>query len=487
MSSIEPTAEVSSLCFDSRRLEPGCVFVAIRGGKSDGHAYLGEAMKKGAIALIVEDDQNISREYHGFVVKVADTREALNRLAAVYYGEPAKQMFCVGVTGTNGKTTTTYMVESILNRHGLKTGVIGTINHHLGPRVWKTEMTTPDPLSFQERLQDFVQGGAKAVALEVSSHALRQCRVDEVPFDAAIFTNLTRDHLDYHRDMDDYFDAKAKLFQVLLARSGKARRLAIVNGDDSYGRLLAQAVKTAGGASLWTYGASAIADISFKVLEQGFGGTRFHLKTPCGERDIALRMTGLHNVYNACGAIGAALHAGVSLETCAAALADLGGVPGRLESIINTRGIHAFVDYAHSDDALRTVLYYLGEIRKNAGLANRIITVFGCGGDRDKGKRPLMMKAALAGSDVVVVTSDNPRTEDPEAIIKDALAGADPAMIGAKVFKEVDRRRGIQLALKLASQGDVVLIAGKGHEDYQQIGTVKYPFSDAAVVKEILA
>jgi UDP-N-acetylmuramoyl-L-alanyl-D-glutamate--2,6-diaminopimelate ligase len=198
-------------------------------------------------------------------------------------------------------------------------------------------------------------------------------------------------------------------------------------------------------------------------------------------------MTGLHNVYNATGAIGAALHAGVSLETCASALADLGGVPGRLEAIVNTRGIHVFVDYAHSDDALRTVLYYLGEIRKNAGLTNRIITVFGCGGDRDKGKRPLMMKAALAGSDVVVVTSDNPRTEDPELIIKDALAGAEPAMIGTKVFKEVDRRRGIKLALKLASQGDVVLIAGKGHEDYQQIGTVKYPFSDAAVVKEILA
>jgi UDP-N-acetylmuramoyl-L-alanyl-D-glutamate--2,6-diaminopimelate ligase len=269
----------------------------------------------------------------------------------------------------------------------------------------------------------------------------------------------------------------------LLPRSTKERRLAIVNGDDPYG----QRLTTGGGAELWTYGSSSKADLSFQLLEQGFGGVRFRLRTPRGEGDIRLRMTGLHNVYNATGAIGAALHAGVSLETCASALADLGGVPGRLEAIVNTRGIHVFVDYAHSDDALRTVLYYLGEIRKNAGLTNRIITVFGCGGDRDKGKRPLMMKAALAGSDVVVVTSDNPRTEDPELIIKDALAGAEPAMIGTKVFKEVDRRRGIKLALKLASQGDVVLIAGKGHEDYQQIGTVKYPFSDAAVVKEILA
>jgi UDP-N-acetylmuramoyl-L-alanyl-D-glutamate--2,6-diaminopimelate ligase len=487
--------EVTSLCFDSRRLEKDCVFVAIRGGKADGHAYLGEAAKLGASAVVVEDQASVPADFAGAVAVVKDTREALNRLAARYFADPAKKLFCAGVTGTNGKTTTTYMIEAILNRHAMPTGVVGTINHHLGTRVWKTEMTTPDPLSFQQRLAEFVSGGAKAVALEVSSHALSQSRVDEVPFDVAVFTNLSRDHLDYHKDMEDYFEAKEKLFKDLLARSTKPRRVAVVNGDDEYGRRLA-ALGVLGGdgrgdrPSVWTYGAAKGAerehDISFEVLEQGFGGTRFRLKAPVGAREFKILMTGLHNVYNACGAIGAALVAGASLDTCAEALGALTGVAGRLEAVPNFKGLHIFVDYAHTDDALHTVLHYLRGIREAAGLKNRIITVFGCGGDRDKGKRPLMMKAAARGSDLVVVTSDNPRTEDPEAIIADALAGADPSALGKTVFKEADRRKGIRLAIEMAKPGDVVLIAGKGHEDYQQIGTTKFPFSDVEVVKEIM-
>jgi UDP-N-acetylmuramoyl-L-alanyl-D-glutamate--2,6-diaminopimelate ligase len=231
---------------------------------------------------------------------------------------------------------------------------------------------------------------------------------------------------------------------------------------------------------------SRLPEIGFEVLEKGFGGTRFRLKTPKGQQECWIAMPGLHNVYNACGAIAAGLAAGISVEKCAEALANFRGVPGRLESVPNQNNLHIFVDYAHTDGAIETVLHYLNGIRTDAGLKNRIITVFGCGGDRDKGKRPLMMKAALKGSDVVVLTSDNPRTEDPIRIIQDALAGAHPDELSARVHTEVDRRHGIARAIQLAQPGDVILIAGKGHEDYQQIGTVKYPFSDVQVVKEIL-
>lgn len=486
----------SSVCFDSRKLEPKCVFVAVRGGKVDGHSFVGEAIAKGAMGLVVEDEASVPATYEGAVALARNSREALNRLASRFYGEPAKRLFCVGVTGTNGKTTVAYMTESLLNAAGMPTGVIGTINHHLGDKVWPTEMTTPDPISFQQRLAQFLDHGAKALALEVSSHALHQSRVDEVPFDVAIFTNLSRDHLDYHRDMEDYFQAKSKLFEKLLPRSQKPYRLAVVNADDEYGQRLAASsasaaprsrdTATGAAANLWTYGQAANASLRFEILEQGFGGTRFLLHTPKGQQEFHIRMPGLHNVSNACGAIGAAMAAGVSLEAAARTLASLRGVKGRLESVENHKSLHVFVDYAHTDGAIETVLKYLNLIRKQAGIENKIITVFGCGGDRDKGKRPLMMKAALAGSDLVVLTSDNPRTEDPNSILDDAAAGVDPSLLGTRVFRDTDRRSGIAKALGLAKPGDVVLIAGKGHEDYQQIGTQKFPFSDVEVVKEIL-
>ncbi|MES2965950.1 MAG: Mur ligase family protein, partial [Bdellovibrionota bacterium] len=239
--------------FDSRKIEPGCVFVAIRGGKADGHDYLGEAEAKNAAAVVVEDASRVPGTFKGIVSIVKDSREALNQLAARYFHEPARSLFCVGVTGTNGKTTTTYMIEAIFERGGIPAGVIGTINHHFKSHVWKTEMTTPDPLAFQERLSQFLSLGAKAVALEVTSHALRQARVDEVPFDVAVFTNLTRDHLDYHKDMEDYFDAKTKLFRDLLPRSKKPKPIAVVNGDDEYGKRLAADLR---GVKIWKYGRS---------------------------------------------------------------------------------------------------------------------------------------------------------------------------------------------------------------------------------------
>lgn len=491
LNSVNPTiklgtssaSDVSSLVFDSRKIEPGCVFVAIRGGKADGHDFLAEAEAKKAAAVVVEDASRVPETYRGAVAVVKDSREALNRLAARYFGEPAKNLFCVGVTGTNGKTTTTYMIEAIFERGGIPAGVIGTINHHFREHVWKTEMTTPDPLAFQERLAQFLQHGAKAVALEVTSHALRQARVDEVPFDVAVFTNLTRDHLDYHKDMEDYFDAKTKLFRDLLPRSSKPVKTAVINGDDEYGKRL---VHDAKGARIWKYGSGPQNELRYGVLESGFGGTRFRLRTPMGSKEFNLRMVGEHMVANACGAVGAGLAAGIPLTVCRDALNELTGVSGRLEMVPNSKGLHVFVDYAHTPDALSTVLFHLNGIRKNAGSTNQIITVFGCGGDRDGGKRPLMMKAALERSDLVVLTSDNPRTEDPERILDDAEAGV-PSSDKSRIYRDVDRKKGIAKALSLAKRGDVVLIAGKGHEDYQIIGTTRIPFSDFDVVKEILA
>lgn len=473
-------AQVTSLCFDSRKLAAGCVFFAVPGTKMDGHDFLPQAMQAGAVALVVEDAEKVPAGYAGAVCEVMSVRRALNKMAALFYGQPARELFCVGVTGTNGKTTTTYMAEAIFAHASRFAGVIGTINHHYRDRVWPTELTTPDPVQFQHRLREFVDLGASAVALEVSSHALSQSRVDEVPFDVAVFTNLTRDHLDYHKAMADYFEAKHKLFRDLLSSSTKPHPTAVINADDEYGRQ----IEVAPNVRKWLYGTSPHSHLNFTVHEQSFAGTRFTLRTPFGEQEFRLPMVGLHNVSNACGAIGAALAAGISLADCAAALGALRGVNGRLDSVPNSKGVHVFVDYAHTDDALATVLHYLNEIRASVG--GELITVFGCGGDRDKGKRPLMARAALKGSDKVVLTSDNPRTEDPEKILDDAQAGIPDAKLGVDLYREVDRRKGIAKALELARAGDVVLIAGKGHEDYQILGTTKVPFSDFQVVKEIL-
>jgi UDP-N-acetylmuramoyl-L-alanyl-D-glutamate--2,6-diaminopimelate ligase len=493
-------SQVAALVFDSRKLVKDSIFFAIQGGKSDGHDFLQAAVDAGAAALVVEDAKRVPVTYRGTVVPVESVRRTLNKLASAYFGDPGQKLFCIGVTGTNGKTTTTHMIEAIFNHVGRSTGVIGTIDHHLGDRVWPTEMTTPDPVSFQERLREFVDLGAKVLALEVSSHALSQSRVDEVPFDVAVFTNLTRDHLDYHHDMGAYFEAKHKLFRDLLSKSRKPHPTAVVNEDDSYGRQIQVEVQhdglvgSSGGAEggatararKWTYGQSKHANLRFDVQSQGYDGTRFTLHAPQGTQAFQIPMVGLHNVSNACGAIGAALAAGISLQQCADALKQLPRVNGRLDAVPNSKGLHVFVDYAHTDDALKTVLHCLNEIRRTAKIENKLITVFGCGGDRDKGKRPLMAKAALEGSDVVVLTSDNPRTENPESILDDAQAGIPQAQAGVNLFREVDRKKGIAKALQLAKPGDVVLIAGKGHEDYQIIGNAKNAFSDFEVVKEIL-
>jgi UDP-N-acetylmuramoyl-L-alanyl-D-glutamate--2,6-diaminopimelate ligase len=476
-------SEVTEVTQDSRTVKPGAVFVAVRGASGDGHQHLASAAAQGAIALIVEDDKNIPAGYKGAVVRAASSRQALDQIAQRFFGDPAKQLFCVGVTGTNGKTTITYMIEAIFSKFGWPTGVLGTIDHHLGDRKWPSALTTPDALTLQRRLKEFVSLGAQAAAFEVSSHALTQHRADSLPFAVGIFTNFTRDHLDYHKTMEEYFSAKERLFTELLGRHPSVNA-AVLNADDPAIRN----VRVREGVTTWWYGRGEDhpADFSFRPLKEDLEGTLFHLSTPRGNAEFHLPCTGLHNVYNAVAAVAAALAAGVSLQTAQEALSQFRGAPGRLERVRNARGLNIFVDYAHTDDALATVLRALSEVRaRSPGKKGRIITVFGCGGDRDKGKRPLMAKAAAQYSDALVITSDNPRSEDPLKIIDDIRAGV-PREWKGDLKVEPDRRAALSLSLQMGAEGDVILIAGKGHEDYQIIGDRKLNFSDTGVVTELL-
>lgn len=460
----------------------GSVFVAIRGTSRDGHQFLQEVCAKNPAAVVVEDVAAVPKDFLGDVIAVVSTRAALMQLAAAYYGEPSRGLLCVGVTGTNGKTSTSLLLEKILTDAGLLTGVLGTIDHHLGNRKWEASLTTPDPMTLQGRLREFADLGARAVAFEVSSHALVQARADAIQFDAAIFTNLTRDHLDYHHTMDAYFAAKMRLFTELLERSNKKNVFAIVNTDDEWGKKVVPATR----ARLVTFGQSG-QDFSFQVSKTDFSGTEFKLVLKAAGRTMRgfIPLVGIHNIYNAVGALAAAVSVGIPLDLVMASLERFAGVPGRLQRVLNDKGKNVFVDYAHTPDALEKVLGSLDAIRLAARTGGRIFTVFGCGGDRDTGKRPLMMKAALKGSDIVILTSDNPRTEDPQKIISDCLQGA-AANDRSRLQVEVDRKSAIALALSQAHPGDVILIAGKGHEDYQILGTQKIPFSDVQVAWELL-
>ncbi len=477
--------EVLALDFDSRQVSKGSLFVALSGGQVDGHDYLEEVIERGAVGLVVERMESVPKSFSGPVLCVPSSRQALGHLAGRFYGHPDRELFCVAVTGTNGKTSVTYMVEHILNKCGWPTGVLGTIDHHLGEKVWASQLTTPDPVTLQSRLRELVDLDARACAFEVSSHALSQSRVEGLSFDVAVFTNLSRDHLDYHGSMENYFLEKQKLFSEVLATSQKGSLFAIINGDDSYAQRLMPAPR----ARVWTYGQEK-ADFEFKLREVTFSGCRFDLRTPQGEIQVQIPVPGLHSVYNATAALAVAGSAGFSVQRAAEALQNFLGVPGRLQRVPlpdrepGASGVHVFVDYAHTHEALGSVLSSLRQISHQSQHSGRIITIFGCGGDRDKGKRPLMTAAALRYSDQVWVTSDNPRSEDPLAIIQDAVAQLKPGEIGHKVFVESDRRQAIYKVLEQMKTGDVILIAGKGHEDYQMIGHEKHPFSDAQVVRE---
>lgn len=473
--------DVLGITRDSRDVKKGFVFVAIPGNQKDGHDYLESAVKNGASALVVSDPKQIPADFDGSWVKVDNPRVALHRLASRFYGEPATELYCVGVTGTNGKTTITYMIEQVLKAHGWKTGVLGTIDHHLDDHVWVSNLTTPDAIDMQKRLREFRALGAQAAVFEVSSHALDQYRVDELPFDVVVFSNLTRDHLDYHLTMESYFKSKERLFSEILAQSEKPEVHAVVNSADDYGKR----INVTDRARVVTYG-ERNAHLTFKVISQDFRGSLIQLKTPQGEVRLHLPLPGRFNIYNALAATGVGLAAGISLNRIVGALEGFSGVPGRLQMVGGKGCPVVFVDYAHTPDALQKVLEELNEIRRVSQLENRIITVFGCGGDRDRGKRPLMGKVAFDLSDFVFITSDNPRTEDPDQIIQEIREGIPASETADKIYSDPDREAAIGRALQMAHRDDVILIAGKGHETYQIIGSETLDFDDREVVHRLL-
>lgn len=470
--------DVSDLCQDSRKVAEGSVFVAIRGHSSDGHKFLAEVALKKPSALVVEESSAVPGDFQGLVLVVPSGRRALDQLSTRFYGEPSRKLLMFGVTGTNGKTSCSYLIEHILQKVRIATGVIGTIDHHFRDQVWKTGNTTPGALELQQRLAEMLAAGAKAVAMEVTSHALDQSRVDSVEFNVVMFTNLTLDHLDYHGTMEKYFAAKQKLFTDLVLHSRKVPISAVVNLDDEWG----QRLRVSHHAHIWTYGQNPKADFSFKVLKGDFNQSEVQLMTPFGSFKAVLPLCGDHSVSNAVGAMTACAAIGIPVSASFKALADFKGVPGRLQSVPNSAGLSILIDYAHTPDALSRVLDSLQKVRSERKLTGRIHTVFGCGGDRDKSKRPLMAQIAEEKSDAVIVTSDNPRTEDPLLILEDIRKG----FVGKKAVFEPDRKKAILLAVATATAGDVILIAGKGHEDYQEIGNQRMPFSDFQVVQEAL-
>lgn len=478
---------VSGVAYHSGKVTPGVVFVAIRGLTTDGHRYLTQAWTQGAAALVVEDETAVPAE--AVYVRVPDTRRALAHLSARFYDEPSQALRVIGITGTNGKTTTSYLVEAVCRAAGHQVGVIGTVNCRFGGVVRPAPVTTPESLDLQQLLAEMRAVGVGWTVMEVSSHALALQRVHGVRFAAGVFTNLTQDHLDFHGTMADYFAAKSRLFLELLAARDGSPGLAVLNADDPWGRRL---VREVGGPRL-TYGLQPGAEVYPEYYQLTTQGIQAKLATPWGRLPIRSPLLGRYNLYNLLAACTVALGLGLAPEKVQEGLARLTGVDGRLEAVTVPGQPLVLVDYAHTPDALEQVLQTLKHLP-----FSRLITVFGCGGDRDRTKRPLMGQAAARGSDLVVVTSDNPRTEDPLAIIQDIEAGlqeiawprltlAEAAAGAAGYLVVPERRQAIQTAVSLARPGEVILIAGKGHENYQILGTTKVPFDDRQEARLALA
>jgi UDP-N-acetylmuramoyl-L-alanyl-D-glutamate--2,6-diaminopimelate ligase len=469
-----PGTEVSGVEYDSRRVRQGSLFLAFRGGTTDGNHYLPQAVAQGAKAIVTDSASGFSAAaaYPDLaVIEVPQGRRALAAIAANFFAHPEAQLKLSGVTGTNGKTTTAFLLEAMLRHQGRKTILAGTIEYHAAGRIFPAPHTTPESRDLLELFREGVDGGATEAVMEVSSHALDQERVAGLAFDVAIFTNLTRDHLDYHRTMDNYFAAKRKLFET-------SPRVAILNIDDPYGtRLKAESSSPL----VFTYGLQQ-GDFHANDLYMPPAGMRFTMVTPQGEVPLTTRLTGKINVYNLLAASAAAMARGLSLQEVAQGAASLDFVPGRFQSVDCGQDFAVVVDYAHTDDALRNIIAMAREfVAKGSG---RVITMFGCGGDRDRSKRPLMGQAAGAGSDVVVLTSDNPRGENPRTIIDQVLPGLSGTP--ATVIVEPDRRDAIELAIAQAQPGDLVLLAGKGHEKTQTIGERVIPFDDVAIAQQVL-
>jgi UDP-N-acetylmuramoyl-L-alanyl-D-glutamate--2,6-diaminopimelate ligase len=469
--------EVSGLQYDSRKVARGNCFFALRGSGLDGHAFLQDAIGRGASVIVVQDDGAIpdSLCMHQGVVKIVvnDTRKALALMASTFYGHPSRKLTMVGVTGTNGKTTTTHVIKSMLDAGGEKTGLIGTIAYHIGERVMQASHTTPESLELHQLLRQMVDEGCTSVSMEVSSHALDQSRVHGIMFDAAVFTNLTQDHLDYHKTMDAYFQAKRILFDALPPDA-----CTVTNRDDDWGRKI---FASAAGRTL-SYGFDAEADVRVTSADLSLEGTSMRITYRGSSKDLRSSLVGRFNVYNILASYATGIALELREEDIRSGIEKVPPVQGRFEKIASPKGWTAIVDYAHTPDALEKCLRTIREVLP-AGHQGSIIAVFGAGGDRDATKRPLMGAIAAELADRCIVTSDNPRTEDPGKIIDDILRGMKSR---DRITVEHDRRKAILKALADAAPGDVILIAGKGHEDYQILGSAKVHFSDREIVEEFL-
>ncbi len=465
--------EIKNIAFDSRKVRPGGLFVAIPGGKHDGGAFIRESLDKGTIAIITESSpESLSSLHINYenitVLCVADSRKSLAIVSANFYENPSAHLNLTGITGTNGKTTLTYVMEALAKADGRYTGVIGTIDCHFGKTKIPTAMTTPESLDLNLNFRQMVDAGVTDCFLEVSSHALAQKRVCDMNFDVGIFTNLSRDHLDFHSNMEEYKNAKAELFR------GNKVKVPIVNIDDQTGKEFATELK----GNVISTGINSSADFSAENISLTAVGSRFTLKTPNGSTEIRTNLLGEHNVCNLLSASAYALVQGLSLDMIQGTFKNIPSIPGRFESINKGQSFSVLVDYAHTEDALSKAI-----TATKAFTEGKVIVVFGCGGDRDKGKRKGMGRVVTEKADFAVVTSDNPRTEDPEKIVADILKGI-PASASHTAI--INRREAIEYAIGRAEKNDLVLIAGKGHEDYQISGVQKEHFDDREVAREFL-
>jgi UDP-N-acetylmuramoyl-L-alanyl-D-glutamate--2,6-diaminopimelate ligase len=468
----ETDVAVSGVSYDSRAVQPGDLFFCVPGNVTDGHEYAGAAAEAGAAALCVERPTNTGLPE----LRVADARMAMATLSAAFFGNPADHLTLLGVTGTNGKTTTAYLLDSILRADGRTTGLIGTIETRVGDDHRPGVRTTPESLDLHRLFAEMRDAGVDSVAMEVTSHALALGRVDGVRYAAAGFTNLSQDHLDFHKDMEDYFEAKRSLFVPERLERGA------VNVDDPYGRKLFESVEI----PCVGFGHAADAAIRAENVELHADGSVFDLVTPLGTKRLSVSFAGAFNVYNCLAAAAIALQADLSLDAVESGLASISSVPGRFESISRGQPFAVVVDYAHTPDSLDNVLRAARRLADVQGSPGRVLCVFGCGGDRDRGKRPLMGAVAAQLADYTVVTSDNPRSEDPMAIIDQILEGVIAHKPQGPDVVLVDRREAITEVLGEARPGDVVVIAGKGHETGQQFATITHPFDDRIVATEVL-
>ena len=469
--------EIRGVTHDSRKVEKGFLFVAIPGYEIDGHQFIPQAIQKGAVAVVVSQSPQKDIKIPQLVVE--NSRKALAHIASRFFKNPSHQMRIVGITGTNGKTTVTYLLESIFKAAGRNPGVIGTINARFGGKIFQADNTTPESVDLQALMAQMLESGVTDVIMEVSSHALSLERIYEIEFDAAIFTNLSQDHLDYHKTMEDYFGAKKRLFSEYLPQSGKKGKFAVINMEDGFGeKILSDAGVRCVRAGLT--GPYEIFCSSFQLSENGI-----QAEIRIGSESLLIRspLLGRFNLENILVAVGLAHGLKVSTEAIQKGIENLACVPGRFEKIPNDRGVFVFVDFAHTPEALARVGEHLRKLARG-----RVITVFGCGGDRDRTKRPLMGREAGLFSDIVIVTSDNPRTEDPQSIINQITPGLEEIGFSQnKIMTIADREKALQKAVEMLQRGDLLLVAGKGHEDYQIVGKKKTHFSDQEILKKLLS